>query len=62
MGRGDIRTRKGKIWNSSFGNSRMTKKKLDRIARVAAAQAKAANAETTTGIEEKKDAEKKKTD
>lgn len=29
MGRGDKRTRKGKIWRSSFGNSRPASRKVN---------------------------------
>jgi ribosomal small subunit protein bTHX len=58
MGRGDKRTRKGKTFKGSFGNSRPQKVKKTTVAAVVAApakkatKAKAAKAETAT--EEKK--------
>ena len=41
MGRGDIKTKKGKISNSSFGKARPAKPKKAAAAKAAAAAAKA---------------------
>ena len=47
MGRGDKRSKKGKIFRGSFGNNRMKASKLKKDAATAAAAA-AANPATTT--------------
>lgn len=52
MGRGDKKSRKGKIWKGSFGNSRLKKKIKERLKRLMSAPKAAAKKTEPAKIKE----------
>jgi ribosomal small subunit protein bTHX len=62
MGKGDKKTKKGKIWRDSYGNSRRKKALKAKLKRTASKKATPATAAAETASKPKRTAPKKKAD